>query len=76
MAGSYILGSLAGRFALRNFAPMRNFLHESLSLRMDIGDKGGIAWCLRNWRKQLSWNDNIQKRDNFLAAAAALPFIR
>ena len=42
-----ILGSL-GWLALRlwNFDHMRNFIGDSLFLRMDIGDKGGIAWCL------------------------------
>ena len=68
-----ILGSLGwAALRLRNFEPMRNFLGESLSLRMDIGDKGGIAWCLEKLAEALPLERQYQKAVKIFASAASL----
>ena len=68
-----ILGSL-GWVALRqrNFDTMRNLLSESLSLRMDIGDKGGIAWCLEKLAEAAVLERQYQKAVTIFASAASL----
>ena len=51
---------------------MRNFLSESLSLRMDIGDKGGIAWCLEKLGEAAVLERQYQKAVTIFASAASL----
>ncbi len=68
-----ILGSL-GWVALRlwNFDHMRNFIGDSLFLRMDIGDKGGIAWCLEKLAEAAILERQPQKAVKIFASAASL----
>jgi DNA-binding CsgD family transcriptional regulator len=68
-----ILGSL-GWVAMRlwNFARMRNFFCDSLFLRMDIGDKGGIAWCLEKLAEAAILERQYQKAVKIFASAASL----
>lgn len=68
-----ILGSLGWvALRLRDSSQMRNFLSKSLSLRMDIGDKGGIAWCLEKLGEAAVMERQYQKAMTIFASAASL----
>jgi predicted ATPase/DNA-binding NarL/FixJ family response regulator len=68
-----ILGSL-GWVALRlwNFDAMQNFFGDSLFLRMNIGDQGGIAWCLEKLAEAAILERQYQKAVTIFASAASL----
>ena len=67
------LGSLA-RAALRqgDFPQARALLSESLSLRREIGDKGGIAWCLEREAEMAADEGKAERAVRLCGAAASL----
>jgi len=51
---------------------MRSILRESLEIRLDTGDKGGIAWCLEKLAEAAYLEKQYKKSVEIYGAAAAL----
>jgi len=68
-----VLGSL-GWLALNQNNPSktRTIIRESLALRRDLGDQGGIAWCLEKLSNAMFVEKRYEKAAEIFAAAAAL----
>jgi len=68
-----MLGSL-GWVALRqrDFRRMRELLCESLSIRTEISDKGGIAWCLEKLAEAKREESRFEEAAKILGCAEAL----
>ena len=57
---------------LREFEQVRQLLGESLVVRQEIGEKGGIAWCLEKLAELVALQGEPEKAACILGKAASL----
>lgn len=68
-----VLGSLGwAALCQSDFPRMRSILRESLEIRLDIGDKGGIAWCLEKLAEAACLEKHYENSVEIFGAAASL----
>jgi DNA-binding CsgD family transcriptional regulator len=67
------LGSLGWVALCQNdFKRMRELLRESLSVRLDVGNRGGIAWCLEKLAQSAFLEGELLKAVTVFGGATAL----
>lgn len=57
---------------LREFVQVRKLLGESMAIRQEIGDKGGIAWCLEKLAESAIIQGGPEKAARLMGAASSL----